>query len=77
MPYIEKTLALGLTLERGKTHHVNIAHDDWCKIYDGGCCSCDADVRVLPGPAPLKWSEDFRRRCRERRKKPVNVKKGV
>lgn len=68
MGYIEKILALGPTLERGKVYHVAIGHDDWCAIYAGRACTCDADVTVLDGPPPLKWAADFKRRCRERRK---------
>lgn len=68
MPYIEKLLNLGVTLEPGTVQHVAVGHDDDCKIYDGGPCTCAADVLPLDGPVPLKWAEDFKRRCRERRK---------
>ncbi|WP_028578457.1 hypothetical protein [Desulfomicrobium escambiense] len=68
MSYFEKLLATELTLKPGTVQHVGVFHDDDCGIFAGGPCTCDADVKVLDGPMPLKWSQDFRRRCRERRK---------
>jgi hypothetical protein len=31
---------------------VDIAHDNWCGIYQGGYCDCDPEVRVRPRPTP-------------------------
>ena len=25
---------------------VDIFHDDWCAIYDGGYCNCDPDIKI-------------------------------
>lgn len=68
MSYFEKLLNLELTIKPGTVQHVGIFHDDHCKIYEGGPCDCDADVRLLDGPQPVSWAEDFRRRCREKRR---------
>jgi hypothetical protein len=34
----------------GDMSKVDVAHDDWCHIWDGGYCQCDPDVT-------LKWSQ--------------------
>lgn len=75
MAYLEKILALGQTLERGKAYNVAIAHDEWCEIYEGGACTCDATVKVLDGPPPLKVVQDFKRRCRERRRAARSIQR--
>ena len=34
---------------------VEVAHDDWCRIYKGKYCNCDPEIRVRrrgPRPAP-------------------------
>jgi hypothetical protein len=34
---------------------VEVAHDDWCRIYKGGYCNCDPEIRVrkrVPRPIP-------------------------
>ena len=28
----------------GEVIHVEIRHDDWCPIFEGGPCNCDPDV---------------------------------
>lgn len=27
-------------------HMLNIQHDDWCAIFDGGLCNCDPDIEL-------------------------------
>ena len=27
-------------------HMLNISHDDWCDIFDGGLCNCDPDIEL-------------------------------
>ena len=29
---------------------VDIYHDDWCKVYKGGYCNCDPDIKLRPQP---------------------------
>lgn len=68
MAYIEKTLALGLTLPRGHVHHVAVMHDKDCQfMVAGGPCTCNADVGLVDGP-PLQWRKDLKRRFREKRR---------
>jgi hypothetical protein len=37
---------------------VEVAHDGWCRIYRGGYCNCDPEIRVRklrsPVPEPSK-----------------------
>jgi hypothetical protein len=35
---------------RGCVLEVDVYHDDWCRIYHGGYCSCDPEVRIRPTP---------------------------
>lgn len=30
--------------ERGAVEHVEIRHDDWCRIFEGGTCDCEPVV---------------------------------
>ena len=39
-----------LRAEPGSVQSIEVAHDDDCKIFDGGLCNCDPEVR-------LKWSQ--------------------
>ena len=52
--HIRKIMALvqkgALRAEPGSIQSIDVAHDDWCKIFDGGLCQCDPDVR-------LKWTQ--------------------
>ncbi len=31
-------------------HEVDICHDDWCRVYRGGYCNCEPDIRVRQQP---------------------------
>lgn len=31
-------------IKRGEFLMVDVAHDDWCAIYQGGPCDCDPDI---------------------------------
>ena len=31
-------------------HKVDVLHDDWCRIFAGGNCNCDPDVKI-------RWSQ--------------------
>jgi hypothetical protein len=50
--YFPKLLALWAQgkIPAGRLTDVEVAHDDWCGIYEGGYCNCDPDVRIRPGP---------------------------
>ncbi len=52
--HVYKIMALiqegALRAEPGSIQSIDVAHDDWCGIFDGNQCNCDPDVR-------LKWSE--------------------
>jgi hypothetical protein len=64
----EKLRTLVQTLEPVGVHYVNVYHDEWCQVFLGGACNCFPTVTASDSPPPAKWSEDFKRRCRERRK---------
>ena len=34
-------------------HMLDVAHDDWCGIFEGKRCNCDPDVRLKYS---LSWS---------------------
>jgi hypothetical protein len=34
----------------GRINEVDICHDDWCRIYRGGYCNCDPEIRLRPAP---------------------------
>ena len=50
--YFRKLIALWEQgkIPEGRLTDVEVAHDNWCGIHEGGCCDCDPDVRVIPGP---------------------------
>lgn len=33
----------------GDVQHIDVLHDDWCSIFNGGRCDCKPDIR-------LRWS---------------------
>jgi len=35
---------------RGRLADVDIYHDSWCRIYGGGYCNCDPEVKLRPPP---------------------------
>lgn len=44
----EKLMALreqGL-IPPGSISEVDICHNDWCEIYEGGYCNCDPDIKL-------------------------------
>lgn len=67
MAYIEKLTELGLTLERGKFHHVAIRHDSCCSYWKTGQCNCDAEVERMDGP-PKDWGKTLRERFKAKRR---------
>jgi hypothetical protein len=34
----------------GRIRDVDIYHDKWCRIYRGGYCNCDPEVKLRPLP---------------------------
>jgi len=36
-----------LPAERGKVYDFKVAHDDWCRVYNGGECNCDPDMTAV------------------------------
>ncbi len=49
-PYLVQILALHAAghLRRGRVHHIDVLHDDWCPRLRGGDCRCDPEL-VLDG----------------------------
>jgi len=41
----------------GKVTHVQVTHDKWCKIFNGGECNCNPDISMIPNPIPKKTQE--------------------
>jgi hypothetical protein len=37
-------------LPPGRVTDVDICHDDWCRIYRGGYCDCDPEIKLRPPP---------------------------
>jgi hypothetical protein len=35
---------------RGRITDVDICHDDWCRIYQGGYCNCEPEIKPWPQP---------------------------
>jgi hypothetical protein len=33
---------------RDRITEVDICHDGWCRIYRGGYCNCDPEIRLPP-----------------------------
>ena len=50
--YFPKLIALWEQgkIPEGRLTDVEVAHDDWCGIHEGGDCDCDPDVRVRQPP---------------------------
>jgi hypothetical protein len=46
--YMKKLLSLFLAGELlpGSVHINDIAHDEWCAIFQGGYCNCDPDIYI-------------------------------
>jgi hypothetical protein len=34
----------------GQVTNVDICHDDWCGIYEGGYCNCEPEIKPWPRP---------------------------
>lgn len=57
--YHEKAMRLWQQLkqegkvDRRKTYHARIGHDDWCVIFKGQPrCTCDPDITMIPHDDP-------------------------
>ena len=35
----------------GQVGNIEVRHGDDCAFFDGGCCDCDPDVRLVPAVA--------------------------
>lgn len=35
------------TIKPGSIWHMAAYHDDWCDIYRGGFCNCDANIELI------------------------------
>jgi len=43
---IDRLLAAGkIPVVVGTASRLDVVHDDWCGIFDGGFCNCDPDIR--------------------------------
>jgi hypothetical protein len=38
----------------GRLTDVQVCHDDWCRIYQGGYCNCDPEIKLIPPPERFK-----------------------
>jgi hypothetical protein len=44
---LNRMLAAGqIRLKGAGVHVLEVAHDDWCAIYQGQLCDCDPDVKL-------------------------------
>ena len=44
---IDRLVAAGrIAVTRGSANQLDVVHDDWCAIFDGGFCNCDPDIRL-------------------------------
>jgi hypothetical protein len=34
----------------GRLTDVEVCHDDWCPIHQGGYCDCDPEIKLRPLP---------------------------
>jgi hypothetical protein len=50
--YMKKLLKLQAEgkLPKVGLHDVDVAHDDWCQVYQGGYCNCDPDITIRKRP---------------------------
>ena len=44
---LAQAVAKGLQL-KPSAHHLDIYHDDWCAVWQGGCCNCEPEMYVRP-----------------------------
>jgi hypothetical protein len=40
-------------VERGRLSEVDIYHDDWCRVYQGGYCNCNPEVKLRAKPEDI------------------------
>ena len=45
MDRIFKALANGV-INAGAAKHIQVSHDEWCKIYSNEACNCDPDLMI-------------------------------
>ncbi len=43
-PLLEKYESGEYPLVKGALTHVEIQHDDWCQIFNGGQCNCNPEI---------------------------------
>jgi hypothetical protein len=36
------------TIPPDRLTEADVYHDDWCRIYRGGYCNCEPEIRVRP-----------------------------
>lgn len=48
--YMDRVIALGQQLERGKVYIMNIKHDDTCSYWINGHCNCHPDIEPVEMP---------------------------
>jgi hypothetical protein len=51
LPEIAPDNLAGLLGEPGQVLHAVHYHDEGCRIYDGGACDCDPEVRFFAEPS--------------------------
>jgi hypothetical protein len=34
----------------GRITEIDICHDDWCRIYQGGACNCNPEIKFRQSP---------------------------
>jgi hypothetical protein len=45
--YMEQNLKIVDEIQAPGLRHVQVLHDDWCKIFRGAACNCDPKVVLL------------------------------
>jgi len=39
--------------------NLEVRHDDWCLIYNGGECNCDPDLYLHPATSAQEFTKKF------------------
>ena len=50
--YFEKLLRFIEThrLTPAQITEIDVWHDDWCRVYRGGYCNCNPEIKLRPKP---------------------------
>jgi hypothetical protein len=56
MPYLERILKIVAEVKPGILNHVSVRHDNGCKIWKTGVCSCNPDVEIISTAEAIKMT---------------------